>query len=142
VRRNCGPPAKPLREGLWGRFRRFRPVSCHFGKISIGVRRGQTTSRPPPRCRVRVGQSGPAPAEHRIAHRYCRPYRPQTNGKVERFNRTLLEEWAYIRIYVRDCDRTRALARWPHMYNHLRPHSSLGGQPPISRVTNVPGQYT
>ncbi len=80
-------------------------------------------------------------AEHHIAHRYCRPYRPQTNGKVERFNRTLLEEWAYIRPYARDCERTRALARWLHMYNHHRPHSSLGGQPPISRVTNVPGRY-
>jgi transposase InsO family protein len=82
-----------------------------------------------------------APAEHRIAHRYCRPYRPQTNGKAERFNRTLLDEWAYVRTYLRDSDRTRALARWLHMYNHHRPHSSLGGQPPISRVTNVPGQY-
>ncbi len=81
-------------------------------------------------------------AEGGIAHRYTRPYRPQTNGKVERFNRTLLEEWAYIRPYLRECDRTRALARWLHMYNHHRPHSSIGGQPPISRVTNVPGHYS
>ncbi len=44
--------------------------------------------------------------------------------------------------YVREGDRTRALARWLHMYNHHRPHSSLGGRPPISRVTNVPGEYT
>jgi transposase InsO family protein len=80
-------------------------------------------------------------AEHRIAHRYCRPYRPQTNGKVERFNRTLVEEWAYVRAYCREQDRTRALARWLHMYNHHRPHSSLGGRPPITRVTNVPGEY-
>jgi transposase InsO family protein len=78
--------------------------------------------------------------ETRVLHRYCRPYRPQTNGKVERFNRTLLEEWAYVRPYYRECDRTRALARWLHIYNHHRVHTSIGG-PPISRVTNVPKKY-
>src|SRR5262249_43245427 len=71
-------------------------------------------------------------AEHRIVHKYCRPYRPQTNGKVERFHRTLLEEWAYIRPYCRESDRTRALARWLHTYNHHRVHTAIGG-PPITR---------
>ena len=75
--------------------------------------------------------------ERRILHRFCRPFRPQTNGKVERFNRTLLEEWAYVRPYWRECDRTRALAHWLHIYNHHRVHTAIGG-PPISRVTNVP----
>jgi transposase InsO family protein len=80
-------------------------------------------------------------SEARILHRYCRPFRPQTNGKVERFNRTLLEEWAYIRPYWRECDRTRALAHWLHIYNHHRVHTAIGG-PPISRVNNLPRKYT
>ena len=79
-------------------------------------------------------------AETQIAHRYCRPYRPQTNGKVERFNRTLLEEWAYVRPYSCERARTRALDRWLHRYNHHRVHTAIG-DPPISRVTNVPGDY-
>jgi transposase InsO family protein len=80
-------------------------------------------------------------AETRVLHRYCRPYRPQTNGKVERFNRTLLEEWAYVRPYVREADRTRALARWLHIYNHHRKHTAVGG-PPVLRVMNLPGKYS
>jgi len=80
-------------------------------------------------------------AESRILHRYCRPYRPQTNGKVERFHRTLVEEWAYVRPYVREADRTRALAGWLHRYNHHRMHTAVGG-PPISRVTNLPREHT
>ena len=79
-------------------------------------------------------------AESRIVHKYCRPYRPQTNGKVERFHRTLLEEWAYVRPYHREADRTRALARWLHRYNHHRVHPAIGG-PPVSRVTNLPREH-
>ncbi len=74
-------------------------------------------------------------------HRRIPVRRPQVNGKVERFNRTLLEECAYAAVYRSDRTRRRALDRWIHAYNHHRPHSSLGGQPPISRVTNVPGDY-
>lgn len=77
-----------------------------------------------------------------IRHRRTRPYRPQTNGKVERFNRTLLEEWAYVRVYRSESARTRALDRWLHRYNHHRCHTALGGLSPISRVTNLPEQYT
>jgi transposase InsO family protein len=76
-----------------------------------------------------------------IVHKYCRPYRPQTNGKVERFHRTLLEEWAYVRPYAYESARTRALATWLHRYNHHRVHTAIGG-PPISRVTNLPGGHT
>jgi transposase InsO family protein len=75
-----------------------------------------------------------------IRHRRTRPYRPQTNGKVERFNRTLLEGWAYAKAYRSESARRAALDSWLHVYNHHRPHSSLGGRPPISRLTNVPGQ--
>jgi transposase InsO family protein len=79
-------------------------------------------------------------AETGVAHRYCRPYRPQTNGKVERFHRTLLEEWAYVRPYRWESERTAALARWLHRYNHHRVHTAVGG-PPISRVTNLPREH-
>ena len=77
-----------------------------------------------------------------IRHRRTRPYRPQTNGKVERFNRTLLEGWAYAKAYRSESARRAALPAWLHIYNHHRPHSALGGRPPISRVTNLPGQNT
>jgi transposase InsO family protein len=76
-----------------------------------------------------------------IKHRRIRFRRPQTNGKVERFNRTLLDEWAYARVYTSNNQRHRALDRWLHLYNHHRGHTALGGEPPISR-TNVPGQHS
>ncbi|MEV8321531.1 IS481 family transposase, partial [Streptomyces sp. NPDC059900] len=70
-----------------------------------------------------------------------RAYRPQTNGKVERFNRTLLDEWAYLRPYTSNTERTAALADFLHTYNYHRCHTALGGHPPISRVNNAAGQY-
>ncbi len=73
--------------------------------------------------------------------RLTRAYRPQTNGKVERFNRTLLEEWAYIRPCTSNTDRAETLTDFLHTYNHHRCHTALGGQPPISRVNNPAGQY-
>ncbi|MFJ9721122.1 IS481 family transposase, partial [Streptomyces sp. NPDC101213] len=75
------------------------------------------------------------------SHKLTRAYRPQTNGKVERFNRTLLDEWAYLRPYASNPERTKALADFLHTYNHHRCHTALGGQPPISRVNNPAGQY-
>ncbi|MET8509176.1 IS481 family transposase [Streptomyces sp. NPDC004787] len=71
-----------------------------------------------------------------------RAYRPQTNGKVERFNRTLLDEWAYLRPYTSNDERTAALADFLHTYNHHRCHTALDGHPPITRVNNPAGQYT
>ncbi len=76
-----------------------------------------------------------------VEHRFTRPYRPQTNGKVERFHRTLAEEWAYVRVYDSEAERLDALDDWLHLYKHHRHHSALGG-PPISRVNNVPGHYS
>ena len=76
-----------------------------------------------------------------IAHKKICPYRPQTNGKVERFNRTLLDEWAYLRPYTSNDERTEALADFLHTYNHHRCHTALDGHPPISRVNNAAGQY-
>jgi transposase InsO family protein len=69
-----------------------------------------------------------------IDHRRTRPYRPCTNGKAERFIQTLLREWAYKRPYGSSRRRTRALPRWLYRYNHHRPHGSLGGRSPITRV--------
>jgi transposase InsO family protein len=71
-----------------------------------------------------------------------RPYRPQTNGKVERFNRTLVEGWAYRRLYPTEAARRAAFGPWLHWYTHHRPHSALGGRPPITRCTNLPEPYT
>ena len=76
-----------------------------------------------------------------IRHLHTRPYRPQTNGKAERFIRTLLQGWAYGAIYRSSTERTTALDGWLWHYNHRRRHSALGHQPPASR-TNVPGSYS
>lgn len=76
-----------------------------------------------------------------IEHRRTRPYRPQTNGKVERFHRTLADEWAYARLYTSDTERCDDFPIWLHTYNHHRGHTALGGQPPATRVPNLSGQY-
>ena len=75
-----------------------------------------------------------------IRHLRTRPRRPQTNGKAERFIRTLLAGWAYGAIYASSHERTRALDGWLWHYNHRRRHSALGHQPPVSR-TNLPGSH-
>jgi len=74
--------------------------------------------------------------------RYTRPYRPQTNGKAERFNRTMADEWIYSRPFHNGQDRADALPIWLHTYNHHRGHTALAGQPPITRVNNGPGSYS
>ena len=76
----------------------------------------------------------------KIRHLRTRPYRPQTNGKAERFIRTLLAGWAYGAIYGSSKERTAALDGWLWHYNHQRRHSALGHQPPVTR-TNLLGSY-
>jgi transposase InsO family protein len=79
-----------------------------------------------------------------IRHLRTRPYRPQTNGKAERFIRTLLGGWAYGALYRNSTERTAALDGWLAYYNHHRPHSALGHKPPIARLherTNLLGTY-
>jgi len=79
-------------------------------------------------------------ADLAVRHKRTRAYRPQTNGKVERFHRTMLAEWAYVRVYTSERARVTALRRWLHLYNHHRTHTALSGHPPASRVTNLSGQ--
>jgi transposase InsO family protein len=77
-----------------------------------------------------------------IAHKRTRPYRPQTNGKVERFHRTMTAGWAFRRLYATESARRRALPAWLHEYNHHRLHTAIGKVPPITRITNLTGQYS
>jgi transposase InsO family protein len=76
-----------------------------------------------------------------LRHLRIKPYRPRTNGKAERFIQTLLNEWAYNRIYGSSTERARALPLFLHRYNYQRPHGSLSHQPPASRLTNVIRNY-
>jgi len=80
-------------------------------------------------------------ADRGITHTRTRPYRPATNGKVERFHRTLLDEWAYVRFYGSDQERQGTLNGFLDAYNHHRFHTAVGG-PPVSRVNNVPGDHS
>jgi transposase InsO family protein len=81
-------------------------------------------------------------AAREIRHLTTQPYRPRTNGKVERFHQTMAREWAYGMAYRSHRHRNRALPHWLRYYNQRRPHSGIGNRPPISRVHEVPGQDT
>jgi transposase InsO family protein len=80
-------------------------------------------------------------AELSITPKRTRTYRPQTNGKAERFHRTLTSEWAFAQLFTSEADRRAAFPARLHAYNHHRPHTGIVGHPPISRLTNLPGQY-
>jgi transposase InsO family protein len=112
-------------------------AAAWFAGHGIPVARVLTDNGSAYRSHAFAAALGPA-----IAHKRTRPYRPQTNGKVERFNRTLLEEWAYARPYASEAERVAAYADFLHRYNHHRGHTALGGQPPAARVTNLSGQNT
>ncbi|HEY2788534.1 MAG TPA: integrase core domain-containing protein, partial [Gaiellales bacterium] len=82
-----------------------------------------------------------------LRHLRTRPRRPRTNGKAERFIRTLLAGWAYAAIYANSQERADALDGWLYTYNHTRPHGNLGHQPPLRRLqalteNNLPGSYS
>ncbi len=81
-------------------------------------------------------------AEMGITVKKTRPYRPQTNGKIERFHRTLADGWAFKRFYNSEAARRAALPAWIHEYNHHRPHTAIGKATPITRLTNLAGQYS
>jgi transposase InsO family protein len=90
-------------------------------------------------CYVRNRSLRELLATRRISHLTTQPYRPQTNGKVERFHQTMRREWAYGVLYRSHRHRNHALPHWLQHYNTRRPHSSLGARPPISRVHNLRG---
>ena len=119
---------KETAAGFWER------ANEAFNAVGITVRRVLTDNGSCYRSHAFRDALGPD-----IKHKRTRPYRPQTNGKVERFNRTMLEEWAYARPYTSEAERVAAFPAWLHDYNHHRGHTSLKGQPPASRVTNLRG---
>lgn len=88
----------------------------------------------------RSGAWGEACVDLGITHKRTRPYRPQTNGKIERFHRTLADGWAYARLYTSETERRAALPGWLHFYNHHRVHSAIGS-PPASRINNLTGHH-
>ena len=110
-----------------------------------GSRQGRTTVSSPdngPAYRS-IAHAGACRALE-IRHLFTRPYRPKTNGKAERFIRTLLAEWAYAAAYPTSAARTRTLAVFLTRYNHHRPHKALGGIPPAKRLaerTNAAAAY-
>ena len=112
-------------------------ANAYFTSCGITVLRVLTDNGPCYRSKVFDAALGEG-----IAHKRTRPYRPQTNGKVERFNRTLLEEWAYAKVYASEAERVAAYATFIHNYNYHRGHTALGGKSPADRVPNLSGQYT
>lgn len=117
--------------GFWQRAQAF------FVSQGITVLRVLTDNGNCYRSRVFNDALGPD-----VKHKFTRPYRPQTNGKIERFHRTLAFEWAYAHHYDSDAARAASYPAWIHDYNHHRPHTALGGLSPIDRVHNVSGKNT
>lgn len=105
--------------GFWFRANAF------FAAHGIVVKAVMTDNGPCYKSRVFADVLG-----DQVVHKRTRPYRPQTAGKVERFNRTLMDEWAYAQVYSSDQDRLDTYPDWLHYYNHHRPHTGLGGKTP------------
>lgn len=122
---------KETAAGFWERANAF------FNAAGITVSRVLTDNGSCYRSRLFAQALGPE-----IKHKRTRPYRPQTNGKVERYNRTMLEEWAYVRPYRNEAERAALFPAFQHHYNHHRGHTALKGASPASRVHNLSGQYS
>jgi transposase InsO family protein len=116
--------------GFWGR------ANAYYESLGITVKRVLSDNGSCYRSRMFNTGLG------EITHKYTRPYRPQTNGKIERFHRTLAFEWAYAHHYSSDAARAATYDAWVHSYNHHRPHNGIGGKSPIDRVHNVSGKNT
>ncbi|QVQ51125.1 IS481 family transposase [Spiractinospora alimapuensis] len=115
----------------------WQRAAAYFASVGITVERVLTDNGS---C-YRSGLWRETLTQTQIAHKRTRPYRPQTNGKVERFHRTLTDEWAYARPYTSETQRRHAFTGWLHHYNHHRFHTAING-PPTTRVTNLTGQNT
>lgn len=111
-------------------------ANAWFNSCGISVQRVLTDNGSPYRSNLFAQTLGD------ITHKRTRPYRPQTNGKVERFNRTLEQEWAYACAYTSETERVAAFPDFLHTYNHHRGHTALAGKSPADRVPNLSGQNT
>jgi len=114
----------------------WRNAKAFFAEAGITVERLMTDNGPAYRSRELAAELG------EIKHKFTRPYRPQTNGKVERFNRTLAAEWTYAKPYDSDDARAADYQAWVHHYNHHRPHTGIGGKTPSERVHNHTRNYS
>jgi transposase InsO family protein len=114
----------------------WRRANAYYESVGITVQRVLTDNGACYRSKEFAAALGD------IIHKRTRPYRPQTNGKVERLNRTMLEEWAYARPYQSEAERVACFQQWLHTYNHHRSHTALGGLSPADRVPNLSGQNT
>jgi transposase InsO family protein len=115
----------------------LRRALAFYARHGITVERVLTDNGSPYRSTIHAI----ACRAHGVRHLRTRPHRPQTNGKAERFIRTMLAGWAYGAIYATNHERTAALDGWLYHYNHHRPHSAIGRQPPITRLNNLLGSY-
>ena len=107
----------------------------HFQELGVTVRKLLTDNGSPYRSKDFKAMR----EAFGLKHSRTRPYRPRTNGKAERLIQTALREWAYGPTWRSSDERNQALSAWLHFYNHHRPHSALGGQPPITRLNNLVG---
>jgi transposase InsO family protein len=111
---------------------------AQFAEVGIRIERMLTDNG----ASYRSHAYGDTLTRFQIRHKRTRPFRPQTNGKAERFIQTLLNEWAYARPYRSNGDRLHALGRFVDFYNHGRPHTAIGGLVPRTAVNNVPEHHT
>jgi transposase InsO family protein len=111
----------------------------HFASLGVTVERVMTDNA---KNYVTARSFQALLTDRGVRHVRIKPYRPQTNGKVERFHLTLAREWAYTTAYASERDRLATLPAFIDWYNNARPHTALDGQPPMSTVNNVPGHYT
>ena len=111
----------------------LRRAVAYFARFGVRVERVMTDNGSAYVSRLHAQQC----AKLKLRHLRTRPYRPRTNGKVERMIQTLLREWAYVMPYPTSSKRARALKPWLVYYNRQRPHTALGHRPPISRIPSV-----